>query len=196
MFVGGTLLTSTIGYAWLKPRMERTVELQQCIHRVKQNMYWSMSFTQRTNLVAEESLYKQHKQQGNQRHRKRLVEKTNIWWNSKLADFAVWAVEPGYASSQAGLALAAVKHNITHMWTTAKRSVAASSTKAVQNAKGAVRWNDAMELIQNAWYKEKSKWTLAHMKAIEAVHPLYEQEHEQQQQQQQFISGKTISYQS
>ncbi|KAJ2401326.1 hypothetical protein GGI23_001468 [Coemansia sp. RSA 2559] len=182
LFVGGAFLTGTIGYTWLKPRMERTAELQQRLRRVKQHMYWSMSFVQRTKIVSEESLYRRRKQQQeHKQHWEKLVGKANTWWNGRLTDFAAWAVEPGYAKSQTRLALASVKCDLAGVWAIAKRSAATAAVKAMDNAKDGVRWNETMGLLKELWHEEKSKWSLAHMKAIEAVHPLYEQERKQQQ---------------
>ncbi|KAJ1800131.1 hypothetical protein LPJ59_001319 [Coemansia sp. RSA 2399] len=182
LFVGGTFLTGTIGYTWLKPRIERTAELQQRLRRVKQHMYWSMSFVQRTKIVSEESLCRQRKQQKEYRqHQEKLVGKANTWWNGQLADFAVWAVEPGHTKRQAGLALTSFKRDLARVWMIAKRSASMATVKAIDNVKDGVRWDETMSHLKELWHEEKSKWSLAHMKAIEAVHPLYEQEREQQQ---------------
>ncbi|KAJ2669124.1 hypothetical protein GGI25_006253 [Coemansia spiralis] len=174
-FAGGTLLTSTICHIWLKPRMERTTELQQRLQRIERNMYWSMSLTQRTDQQLKSALYGYRKHQSNSRLRK-IMDKLNVWWNNKLANFSGWAIEPGYVRKYMGSALDSIGRDVTNAWTDTKLSAAGSGAKVVQEAKTAIRWSYTMDRIHILWETEKSKWRHAHRNAIEAVHPLYQQE--------------------
>ncbi|KAJ2756840.1 hypothetical protein H4S06_003241 [Coemansia sp. BCRC 34490] len=182
LFVGGLLLTGTTGYMWLKPRMDRTAALQRRLDQVKTNMYWSMSLQHRMHLAADALPYTQHRRQVRQLSLSRTIipEKVNAWWNGRLSEFAVWAAEPGYVGSWAGLALATIRNGATDVWAVASTAVSNSGVRTVHFAKDAIRWDTAVERIRRMWAEEKSKWTKAHMQAIEAVHPFYEQACEQQ----------------
>ncbi|KAJ2135489.1 hypothetical protein IW136_004259 [Coemansia sp. RSA 678] len=172
MFVGGGLLTLTLGYSWLRTRKERTAELQQRLRAVHEHMYWSMSLTQRTNVPIESELatyFRQKKQQ----YRIWNSSNGNSWWNNKVSCLSSWAVKPGYLTDRAILLQRAVSSHIAAGWSDAKNASNAGSRWMTGQIKDAVRWNAATKYLDDMWVAERSKWQNAHAYAVKTVHPMY-----------------------
>ncbi|KAI8318429.1 hypothetical protein GQ54DRAFT_307014 [Martensiomyces pterosporus] len=169
LFAGGFMLTGTVGYIWLKPRMERTQELQDHLHQVQQHMYWSMSLTQRGDLPPK------HGQALYNRSRRRWLEGANSWWNNKVFGFNRWVMEPGYVTQEARRMQRLVGQGAAEEWVKARRLARGGMEWTGDWVKDAVHWNEAMEKVGRMWEGERSKWSLAHANAIEAVHPRYKE---------------------
>ncbi|KAJ1807056.1 hypothetical protein LPJ77_003251 [Coemansia sp. RSA 2523] len=172
MFVGGGLLTLTLGYSWLRTRRERTAELQRRLRAVHEHMYWSMSLTQRTNVPIESELatyFRQKKQQ----YRILNSSNGNSWWNNKISCLSSWAAKPGYLTDCAILLQRAVSSHIAAGWSDAKNASNAGSRWMTGQIKDAVRWNAATKYLDDMWAAERSKWQNAHAYAVKTVHPMY-----------------------
>ncbi|KAJ2448573.1 hypothetical protein EV183_005369 [Coemansia sp. RSA 2336] len=178
MFVGGTLLTTTLGYMWLQARRERAAELQRRLRTVQRHMYWSMSLTQRTDVPfrSEQAAYFTQQQQDRQRRKDRLwsTERINSWWNEKVASLGKWAVEPGYFTTQASRLQSTASLVLADGWSQAKGAVKTSGSQAINRLKEAGWWKETTEYLSNSWADEQEKWRQARFYAINTVHPKYD----------------------
>ncbi|KAJ2486743.1 hypothetical protein IWW37_005507 [Coemansia sp. RSA 2050] len=170
MFAGGALISTTVGYVCVLSQMERTEAVQRHLQRVQRHMYWSMATTQRPK--ADERLGSQL----GTRSRQWLWDSDWVshWWNSRLRDLSYWAVAPGYLSQRAQLAKSLGDSWVESEWSAAKASVVRSRRRTLDFLRSATKWNEAAGLARSLWEGEKIKWQCAHSKAIEAVHPLYQ----------------------
>ncbi|KAJ2696782.1 hypothetical protein FB645_006103 [Coemansia sp. IMI 203386] len=164
LFAGGLLLTTTAGYAWLTPRLERTVELQRRLEVVQRHMYWSMSLTQRkassaAHIVDTRSTSTQRQAQS--------------WWNAQVSLFNKWANRPGYLVHHRDRAQQAAVDGIDLGWNEAKATMSAARGWLASWIVDVTRWEDFACFTRRYWEMEKSKWQHAHEEAIQAVHPHY-----------------------
>ncbi|KAJ2856111.1 hypothetical protein J3B02_001789, partial [Coemansia erecta] len=113
LFVGGLLLTTTAGYVWLTPRLERTAELQSRLDRVQRHMYWSMSLTQRraskAHIIDTQNTSRQRRAQS--------------WWNEQVSLFNEWANRPGYLVRHCDRARQAASNGIDLGWNETKAAI-------------------------------------------------------------------------
>ncbi|KAJ2683137.1 hypothetical protein IWW39_005665 [Coemansia spiralis] len=170
MFAGGALISTTVGYVCVLSQMERTEAVQRRLKQVQRHMYWSMAITQRPRV--DEILDGQCCARS--RQRRWDSDRVDHWWNSKISDLSYWAVAPGYLSQKAQLAKSLGDSWIESEWSLAKASVARSRRRTMDFIISATKWNEATGLARGLWEDEKAKWQHAHSKAIEAVHPLYQ----------------------
>ncbi|KAI9479079.1 hypothetical protein LPJ78_005506 [Coemansia sp. RSA 989] len=177
MFVGGALLTLTLGHMWLQARRERAAELQRRLWTVQRHMYWSMSLTQRTDVPfrSEQAAYYTQQQQDQQRKKNRLwnTDRVNGWWNEKVAGLGKWVIEPGYFTTQASRLQSTASLVLADGWIQAKDTVKTSSSQAVDRLKETAWWKETSEYLHNSWAEEQEKWRQARFYAINTVHPKY-----------------------
>ncbi|KAJ2718832.1 hypothetical protein GGI07_005563 [Coemansia sp. Benny D115] len=167
LFVGGLLLTSTAGYAWLAPRLRQTVELQDQLEKIRQHMYWSMSLAQRSPPASAAS---------NAHSRRSKPHRARKWWNTKVFAFNTWALQPGYLQHSLDRTRTLVTEQADSTWHDTKLAAACAGHSALSWLKDAARWDDAVRLVHQLWAAEKSKWGHAHKHAVEAVHPHYQEQ--------------------
>ncbi|KAJ2374270.1 hypothetical protein IW150_003195 [Coemansia sp. RSA 2607] len=164
LFTGGLLLTTTLGYIWLAPRLRKTDELYHRLTNVRQNMYWSMSLTQRDTAIATPDTVSQSPTRQMQ---------AQSWWNRKVHDFNQWAVEPGYLVQKSCLVKQIAARSAGEGWVEIKAATSATGDWLQFQIKDLVHWNDLVHNTHSLWAAEKLKWQHAHAGAIEAVHPHY-----------------------
>ncbi|KAJ2847561.1 hypothetical protein IWW36_003796 [Coemansia brasiliensis] len=178
MFVGGTLLTATLGYMWLQTRRERAEELQHRLRTVQRHMYWSMSLTQRADVPfrSEQAAYFKQQEQDRQQKKNRPwnTYKINGWWNERVASLGNWAIEPGYFTAQANRLQNTASLMLADGWYQAKGIVSIGSNQVVNSLKNAAWWKAASEYLCNFWAEEQEKWRQARCYAINTVHPKYD----------------------
>ncbi|KAJ1719801.1 hypothetical protein LPJ53_005495 [Coemansia erecta] len=164
LFAGGLLLTTTLGYIWLAPRLRKTGELHHRLENVRQNMYWSMSLTQRDATVAipEAALQIPTRQM-----------QAQSWWNRKVHEFNQWAVRPGYLVQRSCLVQKMARSSADAGWGEVKAATSAAGHWLQLQIKDLVHWNDVVSYTCGLWAAEKLKWQHAHAGAVEAVHPHY-----------------------
>ncbi|KAJ2317885.1 hypothetical protein IWW51_005251 [Coemansia sp. RSA 2702] len=172
MFVGGALLTLTLGNLWLQARKERTAELHQRLRSVQRHMYWSMSPLQRVDVLVEGDLVAYYRRRRRQ-HRMWNTASANSWWNGKVLGFSSWTAKPGAVARQADLLKIAAGRHVAAGWSETKRAASAGGSWAADRIKDAVWWREATAYLVDHWNEEKIKWQHAHAHAIETVHPAY-----------------------
>ncbi|KAJ2778853.1 hypothetical protein GGI15_004052 [Coemansia interrupta] len=164
LFAGGLLLTTTLGYIWLAPRLRKTGELHHRLETVRQHMYWSMSLTQRDAppAIPETALQPPTRQM-----------QAQSWWNRKVHEFNHWAVRPGYFVQKSCKVQDIAVRSADAGWCQIKAATVAARHWLQLQIKDLVHWNDFVSYTCALWTAEKLKWQHAHAGAVEAVHPHY-----------------------